>query len=112
MARKIAGWDGAEARFASIYDGSPLSISGDALLLVGAREASDALERSLRERRATGGLPELQTIKAIGDCHVPGAIYNAVYSGHRAAREFGETIDPDAVGYIRERVTLAARRQA
>ncbi len=111
LARRIAGWDGAEARFASIYDGSILSVAGDALLLVGAREADDSLERMLRERQAAGELPQLRTIRAIGDCHVPGAIYNAVYSGHRAAREFGEAIDPDTVGYIRERVALAGGGQ-
>ena len=43
---------------------------------------------------------------SIGDAFVPGAIYAAVYAGHRAAREFGEDIDPDAVGYIRELVDL------
>jgi dimethylamine/trimethylamine dehydrogenase len=107
LARKITGWDGATASFASIYDGSLLSISGDALLVVGARAGNDGLEREQRRRQAAGSLPQIQTIRAIGDCHAPGAIYSAVYSGHRAAREFGETIDPDAVGYIRERVALA-----
>ena len=107
LARKVATWDGATAGFASIYDGSALSISGDALLVVGARTGNDSLERELRSRQSAGGLPQIQTIRAIGDCHVPGAIYSAVYSGHRAAREFGEVLDPDAVGYIRERVALA-----
>jgi dimethylamine/trimethylamine dehydrogenase len=107
LARKIAGWDGATASLASIYDGSVLPVSGDALLVVGARAGNDSLERELRRLQAAGSLPQIQTIRAIGDCHVPGAIYSAVYSGHRAAREFGEAIDPDAVGYIRERVALA-----
>jgi len=108
LARKLASWDGAIAQFISIYDGSPLTIAGDALMLVGARKANDRLEKELHALRAAGNLPEIETIRAIGDCYVPGAIYSAVYSGHRAAREFGETIDGDGVGYIRERVVLAS----
>ena len=109
LARRIERWDGATARFASIYDGSPLEVSGDALLVVGARQARSSLERELRALQATGGLPQVETIRAIGDCRVPGAIYSAVYEGHRAAREFGETVDPDAVGYTREMVTVDQR---
>src|SRR5579871_4965679 len=48
LARRIQGWDGATARFASIYDGSPLEVSGDALLVVGARQARSSLEQELR----------------------------------------------------------------
>jgi dimethylamine/trimethylamine dehydrogenase len=106
LARRLTGWDGAHARFASIYDGSPLTVSGDSLLVVAARQPQDELERVLQDLRRQGGLDQVETIKSIGDCHVPGAIYAAVYAGHRAAREFGETIDPGAVGYTRELVTL------
>ncbi len=104
LGRRLTGWDGVRASFAGIYDGSPLAIDGDGLLLVAARDPADALERELASLRAAGGFPELKSLRAIGDCHVPGAIYAAVYSGHRAARELGESMDPDAVGYLRERV--------
>jgi len=70
------------------------------LLLVAARESNDELAQELQE------LGRLETLRTIGDAHVPGAIYAAVYGGHRMAREFGESIDPDAVGYIRELVDL------
>jgi dimethylamine/trimethylamine dehydrogenase len=106
LARRIVGWDGATGRFASIYDGSPLDVSGDALLVVGARQAKGSLEQELRALLATDGLPQVETIRAVGDCRVPGAIYSAVYDGHRAAREFGEAVDPDAVGYIREMASI------
>jgi dimethylamine/trimethylamine dehydrogenase len=43
-------------------------------------------------------------LRAIGDCDVPGAIVHATYAGHRAAREFGETIDPDQFPFKRELV--------
>jgi hypothetical protein len=51
------------------------------------------------------------TLQSIGDGFVPGAIYAAVYAGHRAAREFGEDIDPDEVGYIRELVDLGSNKR-
>jgi hypothetical protein len=35
---------------------------------------------------------------------VPGAIVHAVYAGHKAAREFGEVIDPDQFPFKRELV--------
>jgi len=108
LARKLAGWDGFTARFASIYDGSSLPVPGDALMLVGARRPKDTLERELRTLQESGGLSGVETIRAIGDCYVPGAIYSAVYSGHRAAQEFGEATDRDGVGYIRERVRVEA----
>jgi dimethylamine/trimethylamine dehydrogenase len=98
LARRLASWDGARAGFASVYDGAILTVDADALLLVAARESNDELARELRGRAG------LETLSTIGDAHVPGAIYAAVYGGHRMAREFGESIDPDAVGYIRELV--------
>jgi dimethylamine/trimethylamine dehydrogenase len=100
LARRLVGWDGARASFANIYDGATLAVDADALLLVGARDSNDELGRELQ------GLGCLETLRTIGDAHVPGAIYAAVYGGHRMAREFGENIDPDAVGYIRELVDL------
>jgi len=106
LARRLTGWDGATATFASIYDGSRLAVRADSLLLVAAREPADELERELRAKRETGGLGHVETLRTIGDAYVPGAIYAAVYAGHRAAREFGEAIDPDAVGYRRELVAL------
>lgn len=106
LARRLTDWDGETARFANIYDGSDLVVAGDGLLIAGAREAEDSLYRELVARHDAGGIPQLKTIRAIGDCEVPGAIFNAVYAGHRLAREFGENIDRDAVGYTRELVAL------
>jgi dimethylamine/trimethylamine dehydrogenase len=110
LARRLLAWDGARARFASIYDGSLAAVSGDSLLLVGAREPIADLEQELKRERDRGGLAHIETLQTIGDCDVPGAIYAAVYAGHRAAREFGEPIDPDAVGYIRELPDMEWRR--
>jgi dimethylamine/trimethylamine dehydrogenase len=108
LGRRLTSWNGASAGFAGIYDGSPFELGADSLLLVGARAPADELERELRVLWTAGGLTHLASLRAIGDSHVPGAIYAAVYAGHRAAREFGEEVDPDAVGYRRELVPSGA----
>jgi dimethylamine/trimethylamine dehydrogenase len=109
LTRRLIGWDGATARFASIYDAAPLALAADSLLLVGARDPADELASALRAMREEGGLAHVETLRAIGDADVPGAIYAAVYAGHRAAREFGEDLDPDGVGYLRELVADTGR---
>jgi dimethylamine/trimethylamine dehydrogenase len=111
LARHLASWDGATARIASIYDGDAVDIAGDSLLLVAARDPVDTLARELAAMREGGELDHIETLHTIGDAFVPGAIYAAVYAGHRAAREFGEPIDPDAVGYVRELVSLGNREE-
>jgi dimethylamine/trimethylamine dehydrogenase len=111
VTRRLAGWDGATARFASIYNGAPLALAGDVLLMVAAREPNDGLYRELTALQAAGGAPHLKTIRAIGDCAAPGAIFNAVYAGHRLAREFDTDIDPDSVGYVRELVVPACEER-
>jgi dimethylamine/trimethylamine dehydrogenase len=69
------------------------------------------LARELAAMREGGELDHIETLRSIGDAFVPGAIYAAVYAGHRAAREFGESIDPDDVGYIRELVSPANKQE-
>ena len=67
----------------------------DNLLLVTGRIANDELFDSLA-----------LTATRIGDCLVPSSIADAVYSGHKFAREFGE--DPAALIPRRERAVLQA----
>jgi dimethylamine/trimethylamine dehydrogenase len=43
----------------------------------------------------------LETLTVIGDAEAPGLIAHAVFAGHRAARQFGEPIDRDAVEFRR-----------
>jgi dimethylamine/trimethylamine dehydrogenase len=105
LARRLAGWDGTTAHFTSIYDGAPLELAGDVLLIAAARQMNNGLEQELLSLRTAGKTPQLATIRAIGDGCVPGAIFNAVYAGHRLAREFDENVDRDQVGYRRETVS-------
>jgi dimethylamine/trimethylamine dehydrogenase len=63
-----------------IYSGAIVEHDFDNLLLVTSREPDDALFDSLNSGKAT----------RIGDCLVPSSIADAVYAGHRFAREYGE----------------------
>ena len=54
--------------------------------MVGGRAGNDDLYRELNsdpDRLANAGI---RTMQSIGDCHAPGSIAHAVYSGHECAR--------------------------
>ena len=62
-------------------------------------ELHDKLSGNLLDAGADSGL---DSVRLIGDAEAPGLIAQAVFSGHRAARQFGEDIDIDAVEFLRE----------
>ena len=80
----LDGFDGAEATLACVFTGRLRRCVAAAAVLVTAREPDEALYRELVGE--DGVEPEF---RRIGDCQAPGLIANAVYSGHRAARELG-----------------------
>ncbi|MGD8838459.1 MAG: NAD(P)-binding protein [Gammaproteobacteria bacterium] len=77
-----------------IYDDETGVHEFDSLLLVTSRAPGDGLFHRLESGTAT----------RIGDCLLPSSIADAVYSGHRFAREFGE--DPARLQPKRERSRL------
>ncbi len=58
--------------------------------MVTARLPEDALYREFATDPARLAAASLKSLDRIGDCHGPGMIAHAVYSGHRFAREFEE----------------------
>jgi len=82
-----------------IFSGRHSIIECDWFVPVTSREPNDALWREL-------GNLDLGTLCRLGDCSAPGIIAQAVYDGHRTAREFGcsELISPR-----RERVQITSR---
>ena len=77
----LASHTGHEAKIACVYTGREMIVPCETLVLVTGRVAADDLFVEL------GGH---QPVTRIGDCLAPSSIADAVYSGHRFAREFGE----------------------
>jgi len=66
------------------------------------RISNDGLYRELEPALADG---QLRSLRLIGDADAPGLIAQAVFSGHLAAREFGEA-PTDGTPFSVERVRV------
>jgi dimethylamine/trimethylamine dehydrogenase len=64
------------------------------------RIPNDGLYHELKPALADG---RLKSLRLIGDAEAPNIIAQAVFSGHLAAREFDEVIDPDVTPFKVER---------
>jgi dimethylamine/trimethylamine dehydrogenase len=79
------------------------TLACDAIVMVTDRISNDALYHELKPALAEG---TLKSLRVIGDAEAPNIIAQAVFSGHLAAREFDEQIDPDETPFKVERVIL------
>ena len=80
-----------------------LELPCDAVILVTSRVSNDALYRELKARRGEWAAQEIQDIYRIGDCHAPRQALNAIFDGHRLAREFDSPHPQYPLPWIRER---------
>jgi dimethylamine/trimethylamine dehydrogenase len=87
---------------ASVLDGAERSIPADVVILAADREPVTDLHDALLPALEGG---RLESLRLIGDADAPNLIAQAVFAGHLAAREHGESIDRDAVPFRRERWT-------
>ena len=76
-----------------IYSGVPVKLEYENLVMVTGPLPNDRLHQDC----------DLETFR-IGDCFVPSSIADAVYSGHKFARQFGEP--PKSLQVKRERAPL------
>ncbi len=102
LSQSIARFTPQGAVLACGYTGREVEITANAAVLVSERIPNDALFQALFAQPIEG----VQSLRAIGDCHAPGIIAAAVYSGHLAARELQEP--SQAIGFRRERSALQA----
>jgi dimethylamine/trimethylamine dehydrogenase len=83
----LTGFSDGSVELTSIYrDSDVSSVDCGSLIVVGVRNANDALFQQLNsdaDRIASAGISSLRNI---GDCRAPGTIAHAVYSGHECAR--------------------------
>jgi dimethylamine/trimethylamine dehydrogenase len=75
----------------------------DAVVLITDRLPNDALYHELKPALDEG---KLKSLRLIGDAEAPNIIAQAVFSGHLAAQEFDEVLDPDTTPFKVERVIL------
>ena len=75
----------------------------DAIILVTSRASNDALYRELKARRGEWAGQDIQDVFRIGDCHAPRQALNAIFDGHRLAREFDSPHPQYPLPWIRER---------
>ena len=66
-----------------------------ALVTVTTRTPNDGLYRELEAQLASTSGYRPKSLTRIGDCEAPGIIANAVFAGHRYARELEADVDPD-----------------
>lgn len=84
-----------------VLSGREVITAIDAVVLVSDRTPNDRLYKELLEERELG---QLDSLRLIGDAEAPATIAQAVFSGHLAAREFDEAINPDLTPFLVERV--------
>lgn len=90
--KTLAQFADAALSLACIYTQQITTVKADNLLLVTARTPNDALYYALQQQQAAADSPAFSLSK-IGDCDAPGLIVDAVFAGHRYARELDETPD-------------------
>ena len=88
----IASYDPKAATVTNVITSAETTLPCDAIVMVTDRIPNDTLYHELQPALAEG---KIKTLRLIGDAEAPNIIAQAIFSGHLAAREFDETIDPD-----------------
>jgi dimethylamine/trimethylamine dehydrogenase len=84
-------------------NGGDFEIEVDAVILVTSRSSEDLLWRELKARKSEWAENEIQDIFRIGDCKAPMQANQAMWEGHRLAREFDSEHPAYPLPWIRER---------
>jgi len=86
--------------------GEPLELEADAVVLVTQRLSNERLFLELAGDEEALGAEGIEALYRIGDCVAPRLIAEAVFEGHRLAREI-DTDDPSVpLPFLRERLVL------
>lgn len=88
---------------ADIWDDSEQTIPMDSTVLVTQRFPEEDLYLSLKDNPDALAEAGIQAVYRVGDCATPGYIADAVYEGHRLAREIDSANPEYPLPFIRER---------
>ncbi|MGI9406559.1 MAG: FAD-dependent oxidoreductase [Hyphomicrobiaceae bacterium] len=105
--RQLVKQTSGKLEIACVFTGTMETINCRTLIPVTARLPNSSLYDDLKAREEDWESAGIKSVIRIGDCEAPGTIAAAVHAGHRYAREFGETIDPDTAPYRREPTSLS-----
>lgn len=103
VATSLAEISEGSATVVDVHSGESSVIDCDSVVLVTRRRPVDTLYRELRARSAEWPGAGVDAVFAIGDCLAPDFISEAVFSGHRLAREIDSPNPAEALPFINER---------
>jgi dimethylamine/trimethylamine dehydrogenase len=86
--------------------GEPLEFEVDAVVLVSQRLSQDALYHELVGDPDALAAEGIEGVYRIGDCVAPRIIAEAIFDGHRLAREIDSPNPALPLPYLRERLVL------
>ncbi len=84
-------------------NGGEFDLEIDSVILVTSRHSDTALWRELKARKGEWAANDIQDIYRIGDCKAPVQLNQAMWDGHRLAREFDGPHPAYPLPWIRER---------
>ena len=86
----IRGFGDGKALLANGLTGAETELAAGALITVTSRLPTDGLYLELQQLRDRWADAGISTVTRIGDCWAPSTIQQAVYTGHKWARELDE----------------------
>jgi dimethylamine/trimethylamine dehydrogenase len=87
--------------------GEPFELEADAIVLVTQRVSDDGLYHALRADEVRLGAEGIEAVYRIGDCVAPQLIADAIFDGHRLAREIDSENPSVPLPFVRERPVSA-----
>ncbi len=100
-----------QAQLAEVWTEEERAVDVDTVVLVTQRVSDDALYRELSGDPDALAAAGIDGLYQIGDCVLPSLIAEAVFSGHRLAREIDSPNPRVPLPYIRERRLLGATEE-
>jgi dimethylamine/trimethylamine dehydrogenase len=102
----VAGYADGKARLVSVLTSEANEVPAGGLISVTSRLPVDGLYLALEQVRDRWSDAGIATVTRIGDCWAPSTIQQAVYTGHKWARELGEEpelLTPREIPFIEAR---------
>ena len=98
-------FDGTQACFNCLYSDNELKLHLDSLVLVTTRQPNDKLYDELIAHMNSDANKTPFSVSKIGDCNAPSIIADAVFAGHKWARELDHEVDRENP-MLYDRVTI------